>query len=220
MNQVAASAALLTAAIAAFGYVAKLVIEWIKDLIDEHRRRESQLAQLQSLLKAGSYVASAQSTQRNKLAALLEHRTGNKVVGDKEGYEKFFVDNYDSFTAAEMELHGIVRAFTRDGMRPINEAQLKWVQDDIYFKSKSGNDVFGALAKELAGLEVHQILWRAKYEVWIPPNKKHALVYLADEQEHGVGFPKKIDALIEPARQALGTELPKPFRWVRNHYAV
>lgn len=49
------------------------------------------------------------------------------------------------------------------------------------------------LADKLAALEVHLQLWQAKYSVWIPENLTHSLVYLADEEEHGVGFPRGIE---------------------------
>jgi len=48
----------------------------------------------------------------------------------------------------------------------------------------------GKLAVFLAQLEAHLVLWVAKYEAWISDQPEHALVFLADEEKHGVGFPK------------------------------
>ena len=36
------------------------------------------------------------------------------------------------------------------------------------------------------------MLWHAKYEAWIPNHPEHALVYMADEKHHGLGFPGAI----------------------------
>jgi hypothetical protein len=52
-------------------------------------------------------------------------------------------------------------------------------------------------ASELRTLESHLRLWEAKYQEWIPEHPEHALVYLADEEAHGIGFPKNIDTLVD-----------------------
>ena len=39
-------------------------------------------------------------------------------------------------------------------------------------------------------------MWLAKYEAWIPGHPEHALVYVNDEQKHGVGFPRELDAAL------------------------
>lgn len=44
------------------------------------------------------------------------------------------------------------------------------------------------------------LLWNAKYESWIPEQPEHALVYMDDEKRHGVGFPKRREAIIEGKR--------------------
>jgi hypothetical protein len=47
-----------------------------------------------------------------------------------------------------------------------------------------------------------------KYETWIPRNPKHALVYMADEQQHGLGFPDGIDQLVDEVLKELGGSVP------------
>lgn len=49
------------------------------------------------------------------------------------------------------------------------------------------------LSELLNQLDAHLLLWLAKYEGWIPNRPDHALVYLADEEEHGLGFPNGIE---------------------------
>jgi hypothetical protein len=41
-------------------------------------------------------------------------------------------------------------------------------------------------------------LWRDKYTVWMK-NEKHCVVYLDDEERHGVSFPKGIEDLVDEA---------------------
>jgi hypothetical protein len=53
-----------------------------------------------------------------------------------------------------------------------------------------------ALSAKLNHLESHLYLWIAKYNVWIPGNKKHSLVYLADEAHHGKEFPFGIEGVL------------------------
>jgi hypothetical protein len=199
----AVKAGFFGAVFAAIGYVSKLVIEWIKGLTDEHRRRRSQLVQLQSLLRAGFYTYDTQIGHREKLTKMIEQRTGKELSSEGDGYDQFFADSFQSFVASEKELHDIIRAFTIHAMRPVNLSLLQWLRADSYFKAQSGDTSLGKLAGELARLEIHLILWLAKYEVWIPEFKAHALVYLVDEKGHGVGFPVGIDELIPPAQAVL-----------------
>jgi hypothetical protein len=161
------------------------------------------LVQLQSLLRAGFYTYDTQIGHREKLTDMIEQRTSKKLSSGVEGYDQFFADAFESFVASEKELHDIIRAFTIHAMRPLNMSLLQWIRDDAYFKGQSGDTPLGKLAAALARLEIHLILWLAKYEVWIPEFKAHALVYLVDEKNHGVGFPTGIEELIPPAQTVL-----------------
>ena len=191
------------AVFAAIGYVSKLIIEWIKGLLDEHRRRRAQLVQLQSLLRAGWYTYDTQIGHRTNLTEMIEYRTRKKLLSGGDGYDQFFAESFQSFAPSEKELHDVIRGFTTHAMRTLNLSLLQWLREDSYFKAQSGGTPLGKLADALALLEVHLILWVAKYEVWIPDFKDHALVYLVDEKGHGIGFPKGIEKLIPPAQKVL-----------------
>jgi len=113
------------------------------------------------------------------------------------GYEAVFEAAFPTMTEAEQQLHGVVRAYTVNGLKPLNEAMVKWLQADTEFKlaaSDRPHDV--NVAKLLAELEPHLLMWLAKYAAWIPDSPAHALVYLADEENHGVPFPKGIEKVI------------------------
>ena len=107
---------------------------------------------------------------------------------------------FPKFTADERELHSIIRSITIHGIRPVNQALLDWVRKDATFKGMVHKPGFsGELARKLSELEAHLLLWHAKYEAWIPEQATHALVYLADEKAHGLGFPEGLDELVHHA---------------------
>ena len=82
-------------------------------------------------------------------------------------------------------------------MEPIGFAVLR---ADIYHRTMRGKTEDEArLALLLNQLDAHLLLWLAKYEGWIPNRPDHALVYLADEQQHGLGFPRGVDEAVDAA---------------------
>ena len=189
--------ALLTAAIAALGYVAKLLIETIKSIRAEKNARRTQLLELYSLIKAGNIAFEVQKENRNLLTGLIE-KNHTQLIKGKIGFEEKMEAAFDSFSIEEKELHTLVRAITMHTINPINAALLDWLKKDKYYKARKHDDsTLSQLSQKLTSLEAHLYLWIAKYAIWMPENKAHALVYLADEKRHGVMFPKGIDVLIE-----------------------
>jgi hypothetical protein len=73
---------------------------------------------------------------------------------------------------------------------------IDWLASDTYFKGRTGKGTVADLARELQTLEAHLLLWRAKYDFWIPGRPERAIVFMADEREHGIGFPTGIEVLI------------------------
>jgi hypothetical protein len=94
-------------------------------------------------------------------------------------------------------IHGLIRAYTMNAMRPLNLAMIDWLARDTYFKGHTGTGSADDLASNLQTLEAHLLLWRAKYEFWIPDKPERAIVYMLDEGGHGAGFPTGIEQLIE-----------------------
>jgi len=189
--------ALLTAAIAAVGYVAKLLIETIKGIRTDANARRSRLLELYSLIKAGDTAFKVQSENRNKLMGIIERKYPQLIAG-KTGFEEIMEACFSTFTPGEKELHTIIRAITVHTIFTLNTALLDWLKKDNFYKSRRHNDTtLARLSQKLTALEAHLYLWLAKYAIWIPDTDAHALVYLADEKRHGVIFPKGIDVLIE-----------------------
>jgi hypothetical protein len=114
-----------------------------------------------------------------------------------QGYEDLLSTMYDKFTPEEKELHSMIRGITVYALKPINEAVSEWLDSDVDFRvQKRARGQRGELAEKLNTLAGHLLLWRAKYEIWIPNCPAHALVYLADEKAHGLGFPTGVEKLI------------------------
>jgi hypothetical protein len=214
-------AGLLTAALAALGYVLKSIIEgfvtWDKEQKRIAEERRTRLIKLHSLLRAGDAVFQTQVQLRNALnadliatetrpyilpmgsaaEALLQQAGLQQEVDSRgharpqEGYEARFAAAYPTLTDEQRELHSLIRAYTVHAMHPLNRAALDWLREDTYYKSLSNQqNALGEIARLLNHLEAHLVLWFAKYEVWIPNQEHHALVYLGDEKQHGIGFPK------------------------------
>jgi hypothetical protein len=140
--------------------------------------------------------------EKRKLQEQLIGGADPNLAASKLGYERVFTEAHPMMLPEEIELHTIIRAYTTNVFRPMNEAVFKWLQNDDYFKARrAGTGQERNMTCQLAKLEAHLWLWLAKYPVWIPDSPEHALVYLADEAKHGVGFPTGID---EEIRRYLG----------------
>ncbi|MFZ5820893.1 MAG: hypothetical protein ACOYYJ_13410 [Chloroflexota bacterium] len=191
--------ALVGAALAAIGYVAKLIVEWLAQVNEKRRARRARLAALYSLLRAGRAAFVIQAEQRDRLQNLIETRRPELVASTiAQGYDKVFETAYADMTNEERVLHTMIRTITENTLHPINNLLLEWVRNDDYFKAHMwGWGKRKALADNLSLLEAHLVLWLAKYKVWIPEHPEHALVYMADEQDHGVGFPTGLQDAVE-----------------------
>jgi len=182
--------AVLGAIIAALGYVLKLMIEFYQSFLEKRRLHRSQLVELRSLLRASKVAFRIQNNHARNLTKLVHSTVPNGL--DAEGYEQIMSSAFKHMTEEQRELHSLIRSITENALYPTNQAILAWLKNDTYFKAQRNS-----LAEELSKLEAHLILWRAKYEAWIPNDKRHALVYMADEKKHGLRFPSKIDKLVD-----------------------
>jgi len=195
--------AVIGAIIAALGYVAKLIFDGVMAAYQARNARLARLVELQSLLRVGNSCFKTQILQATRLMGLIKQNHSDLKLGD--GREDTIAKTYSQFTPEEKELHEIIRSMTVNALGPVNQSQLEWLKKDTYFKVQpQGKGNLSELAKLLADLEAHLMLWHAKYKVWIPNTPEHALVYLADEKGHGIGFPSGLDEevakIIEKAR--------------------
>jgi hypothetical protein len=179
---------LIAAIIAALGYVAKLAIEELSRWRSIGRERRSNLVALQSLLLASKRVFEIQNELVRRLSNEIE-ATHPDLTGP---YDEILASAYTRMDERQKLIHGLIRAYTMNAMRPLNLAMIDWLARDTHFKGSTDD-----LASNLQTLEAHLLLWRAKYEFWIPDKPERAIVYMLDESEHGIGFPMGIEGLIE-----------------------
>jgi hypothetical protein len=181
------------AVVAALGFVAKTSIESWRGWRRAEAKSRAQLLKLQALLQAGQTAFLVQRALASRLETRL--KAAQSEIHGSSGLERLFADKYHVFGPEERELHGIIRAYTEHALHPINSSLATWLDDDdrhrVEDRKKSENEL--RLAKLLNRLDAHLLLWLAKYEGWIPGRPDHALVYLADEEEHGVTFPKGLE---------------------------
>lgn len=209
--------AVIGALIAALSFATKTLYEWWSDLRHARAVRLASLLELSSLLRASWIIFAVQNRHARRLLQLLQ-RNHPGQVSPEPGFEGVFAALYDQFAPEEAELHGLIRGMTVHSMRPVNEAMLNWLKNDVTFKttyvsartalSSASAKMRRRLAEKLHELEAHLILWVAKYETWIPDHPKHALVYLADEQAHGIAFPSDIDKVIKDVLLDLSKSAP------------
>jgi hypothetical protein len=181
--------AIIGAVLASLGFLGTRLIDWISAIRAERRARRARLVDLLALLRAGDVAFKIQSENRNRLLARLERRAP-ELRKRAWGFDKIFARTYPSMTPAELDLHAVVRTITMHTLQPLNEGLLAWLQADHEFKvHRPGKGDRARLATYLADLEAHLLLWRSKYQAWIPTHPERALVYLADERRHGLPFP-------------------------------
>lgn len=189
--------ALVAAGIAALGYVGKLAVQGWQAWRRARAERIARLQHLRSLLRAAQVAFDVQKQQRDRLAKLLDENHPDHGLGGR-GYEWLFSGLYEAFTPEERDLHVVIRGYTEHALHPLNKDMLEWLRSDSHYRVASGKTGRDAeLAAYLERLEAHLLLWMAKYHAWIANRPEHALVYLADEQKHGLGFPHGIEAAVD-----------------------
>jgi hypothetical protein len=191
--------ALLAASLATLGFVGKQILEWVGAVRGARRTRRARLVTLLSLLNGSAAVFRVQAVLRDRLFKAVTERKP-ELSKIQSGYEAVFSTAFPSMTNEERQLHALIRGYTTSGLKPLNEAIIQWLQADTEFKlACSRRRIHVDLAQQLAALESHLLMWLAKYAAWIPETPAHALVYLADEEDHGVPFPHGIERTIGEA---------------------
>jgi hypothetical protein len=183
---------LVGAVIAALGYVSKLAIEGLSKWNTTRRERRAKLVALQSLLLASKAVFEIQNALVERLCKEIQNAHPN-IVGT---YDRILAAGYAGMDERQKLEHGLIRNYTSNCLLPLNVAMINWLSADTYFKGAGRQGNTKNLSRALQRLEAHLILWRAKYEFWIPNKPEHAIVYMTDEEGHGIGFPKGIETLV------------------------
>jgi hypothetical protein len=183
----------------ATGFVAKTIWEAVQKWRDRRLANRARLIELQSLVLASFEVFQTQLRLRNRLFDDLVR--GNKDLA-RQSQEDVFAELFDKMKPSQKTEHGLIRSYTMLALSPLNQKMADWLSADTVHKSRRGN-----LGASLRQLEAHLVLWRAKYDFWIPEHPERALVYLAGSSRHGPGFPKHIEAEVLRATGSTEAEI-------------
>jgi hypothetical protein len=191
------NATVVGAVIAALGYVAKLIVQAASSWRLGRVRQFARLVELQTVLRASRAAHFTQVDLRNRLLDLIRVNHPGAVEEGRSA-EWIISRAFAELDDLERDLHSVIRGYTEHALRPLHEAMLAWLESDIHYRTAGhhGGDE-AEFAKHLGALHVHVLLWLAKYAAWIPGRPEHSLVFLADEERHGVEFPHDIDAVVD-----------------------
>jgi hypothetical protein len=192
------------AVIAALGYVGKLISDAFLSWRARRAARVASLVELHATLQATEAAFKNLNDLRGKL--MKEIRSKQPDAAQKGRSADWIITRaYPEFDDDECDLHAVIRGYTEHALRPLNQSMLRWLERDTYYTTRGNREKdLGELATLLGKLRVHLLLWLAKYEAWIPSNEAHCLVFLGDEEKHGVPFPSQLDGAV---RQVLSTRV-------------
>jgi membrane protein required for beta-lactamase induction len=91
------AAAVVGAALAALGYVGKLILEWLASIRQASAARRAKLAQLSSLLRATWVAYSIQNDHARRLESMV--RQNHPAAPQEEGFERLFATLCPHFNA-------------------------------------------------------------------------------------------------------------------------
>ena len=200
-----------TGAPALVGFLVKYLWDYYNSRKQLKQERIRKLEDLKSMLEESKNLFVMQNKLLRRLCDEVCERTKCDATYNSNGYEHFLTQNYDNMTDVEKDTHSVIRGTTMNSINIVNQELEKWIQADREFKINSVKDLRvisfgGQFAKQLNQLELHLNLWRDKYNVWMK-NEKHCVVYLDDEERHGVGFPTGIEDMVDEALGLLSNKL-------------
>lgn len=163
----------------------------------ERQAEESSLIELRTLASLLDESLSIYRAQNYQAQQLMKMIWANHADAPKDlGYDDTFYEMHDRLSREEGELQGIIRSTTMNSMRRVNETMSSWLRRNSGFRSDDQpTHAQSELAKALRALELHLNQWHDKYAATMS-NVRRSLVYLADEDAHGTGFPTGIELLV------------------------
>jgi hypothetical protein len=194
---------LIAAVFATSGFVVKeLYTSWRSAEAQRQAAAEANLAtlkELAALLDESYRIFTVQNGQAERLLQLLRQKH-RRELPEGVGYDETFYLLHDRFTRTEATLQRLIRSTTMNSQRRVNLALSAWLARGAAFQhDDQPTPTRAALAAELRMLKLHLNQWHDKYDAWIPGDTRRSLVYLADEEAHGVGFPPGLEPALAQA---------------------
>ncbi len=191
--------AVLAAFFGALGYLGRELHSALKAKRAIRSSRRQRLEQLDALLQEQKALFLSQRGQAERLyESVLETQPAAAQPG--LSLDQTFSAAYDSLSESQQQLHTIIRGVTATAVHRINAQLLEWLESDTWYK-KQEHEIkqLDELSQYLRRLELHLNQWQSKYDSVFESDPKLALSYLADEQQHGTGFPTGIEERVKAA---------------------
>ena len=178
------------------GFVGKWAVDVIKESWKKKENDKDALLALQVLLTDSRTTFLNQNYQARRLIKLLRRNHPDETKNLK-GFDNTFKELHPKFNDEERELQQLIRNTTMTSMRHLNEQLKKWLDENKRFRNKNQKDsLMKKFAPCLDDLSEHLNMWQDKY-ARMDKDERYSLIYMADESEHGKGFPHELTPVLE-----------------------
>lgn len=190
------------------GMVGTLTAQTIKKRRQARARVRQRLERLSALLAESKSLFRSQSEQRDRLVEVLGKNHPAEVgawqSADGRGFDDLFYDLSPQFAVEERNLQAIIRGMTELPMRRVNQEMSDWLAANLPVRApRQMRTMLEALNDPLVRLQLHLNEWHSKYLAVFAPDSRRSLVYLADEHQHGHGFPKDLEPKLKMVRETM-----------------
>ena len=191
--------AIIGAVSAALGFFGKELWSWWIKQRQKKQSRRARLERLDRLLDEAGSLYRSQKAQGNRLVESIAH-SKPYCIKPNLSLDQIFSLVYANLSPEELRLHDVIRGVTATSIKRVNSEIVNWLRRDDFFTATTDSPVkLKHLAEELRKLRLHLDEWHAKFSSVFELDRTIALNYLADEQEHGTGFPVGIEDVVKQA---------------------
>jgi hypothetical protein len=183
---------MLAGVAATLGYLGKAVHDHFRERRTHHANNIRELRQLAALLRESDSVFAGQNYLVRRLIDMLESNHKD-TIARAVGFDDKFRAAYSEMNQDELELHAIIRSATTNSVNRLNQALKAWLErNEQLLEDLTASELVQRLEEDLSQLELHLNQWFDKYNAFIPSDSRRALIYLADEKQQGVGYPRRL----------------------------
>lgn len=166
------------------GAVGKVLWDRILSKMALKASRIERLQKLKAIIDEVKQLNDVQLKFIDKLNSSVGKRVNQEITSDNK--DTIVTDNYDTLTAKEMDLFVTIRGISANSMKRNREELMKWVEENIEFKTNSISIIRNGsgieLSAALVNLELNLNIWQDKYIIWME-NPKHPYVLVGDETD-------------------------------------
>jgi len=174
---------------AVLGFLARTIYDTIVNKKKIRISTVNRLKEFENLLKIGQSIFHDQMILVRRLYKSL---SDNHELF-KNGYSEGFLKSYDQMNEEQKEIFEFIRGITENSIYSLNDKLNQWAdKNEMYTLTTKKSTIADEFDKDIHTLREHLQLWFAKYNSIFKNNPKYCLVFLGDENSHGVAFPQSI----------------------------